>query len=97
MRSNDMANRKGKLKTIGLITVGFVAGSILCGGLIAWQYFKIFKQQYYAAILSNASTGYMIRDGREEELLKTIETNIQQCILSADSLRGNDESRLNTF
>lgn len=92
-----MANRKGKLKTVGLITVAFLTGSTLCGGLIAWQYLKVFKQQYYYTILSNASFAHMIRDGREEELLKNIETNIRQGMMSVDSLRGNDENRLSAF
>ena len=92
-----MANRKGKLKAVGLIAVGFLMGSILVGGLVAWRYFQMFKQQYYTGILSNAHTAYMIRANLEEELLKNIEGNIQQCVVSADSLWGNDENRLGAF
>jgi len=92
-----MANRKGKLKTVGLIVVGFLTGSILVGGLVAWRYFQMFKQQYYTGILSNTNTAYMIRADLKEELLKNIEGNIQQCIVSADSMWGKDENRLDAF
>ena len=92
-----MANRKRRLKTVGLITISFLSGAILASGLVAWRYSQMFKQQYYAGILSNANTAYMIRADLQEELLKNIERNIQQCILSADSMWGNDENRLNSF
>ena len=92
-----MANLKGKLKAVGLFAAGFLAGAILVGGLVSWRYFQMFKDQYYTGILSNANTAFMIRADREEELLKTIETNIQQCIVSADSLWGTDEDRLSAF
>jgi peroxiredoxin len=92
-----MANPKGKLRTVGLIALGFLMGSILGGGLIAWRYYQMFKQQYYTEILSIANTAYMIREDLQDELLKNIEGNIQQCIVSADSMWGNDEDRLNAF
>ena len=89
-----MANRKGILKAIGLFTAGFIAGAILFGGLIAWSYSRMFKEQYYTGILSNANTAYMIRADRQEQLLKNIETNIRQCVVSVDKLWGTDENRL---
>jgi peroxiredoxin len=92
-----MANPKGRLRTVGLIVLGFLMGSILGGGLIAWRYYQMFKQQYYTEILSIANTAYMIRADLQDELLKNIEGNIQQCIVSADSMWGNDEDRLNAF
>lgn len=92
-----MANPKGRLRAVGLIALGFLTGSILVGGLVAWRYHKIFKQQYYAEILSIANTAYMIRDNLQDELLKNIEGNIQQYILSVDYMWGNDEERLDAF
>lgn len=92
-----MANRKRRLKALGLFTVVFLSGTVLGGGLVGWRYFQMFKQQYYTGILSNANTAYMIRADFQEELLKNIEGNIQQCVISADSLWGNDENRLNAF
>ena len=92
-----MANRKGKLKAVGLLAVGFLTGAILVGGLVAWRYFQMFKEQYYTGILSNANTAFMIRAEREEELLRNLETNIRQCVASADSLWGNDEDRISAF
>ncbi|MHC4534083.1 MAG: hypothetical protein ACYS6K_09030 [Planctomycetota bacterium] len=89
-----MANRKGILKAIGLFTAGFVSGAIIFGGLIAWGYSRTFKEQYYTGILSNANTAYMIRADRQEQLLKNIETNIHQCVVSVDKLWGTDENRL---
>ena len=92
-----MANRKGKLKAVGLLAVGFLTGAILVGGLVAWRYFQMFKEQYYTGILSNANTALMIRAAQEEELLRNLETNIRQCVAAADSLWGNDEDRLSAF
>lgn len=92
-----MANPKGRLRTVGLIAIGFLTGSILVGGLVAWHYHQMFKQQYYTEILSIANTAYMIREDLQDELLKNIEGNIQQCIISADYMWGNDEARLDTF
>lgn len=92
-----MADQKGKLKTIGLIAIGFLMGSVLAGGLMAWNYSRIFKQQYYNGILSNANTAYMIRADAQEELLKNIEGNIQQCLVSADLRWRNDKNRLDAF
>ena len=92
-----MANRKGLFKTLGLVLSGFVIGAILVGGVLAYQYSKTFKNQYYSGILSIANTAYSIRAHRQDDLLKTIEANIRQCVLSADSLWGNDEDRLDTF
>jgi len=92
-----MAHRKGRLKTVGLFTVGFLSGAILVGGLVAWLYFQMFKQQCYTGIFNNANTANMIRADLEEELLKNIEGSIQQCIVSADSLWGNDKNRLGAF
>ena len=53
-----MANRKRRMKAVVLFTVVFFSGAILGGGLVAWRYFKMFKQQYYAGILSNARIGW---------------------------------------
>jgi peroxiredoxin len=92
-----MGHGKKILKAIGLVTAGFLSGAIIAGGLVAWRYSQTFKQQYYTAILGNANTAYMIRDGHEAELLKNIEDNIQLCIVSADMLWSDDEARLNTF
>ncbi|MBC8471639.1 MAG: hypothetical protein H8D56_19425 [Planctomycetes bacterium] len=92
-----MANRKGIFKAVGLFTAGFVFGAIILGGLVAWGYSRMFRDQYYNGILSNANTAYMIRSDRQEQLLKNIETNIRQCVVSADSLWKNDEDRLPAF
>ena len=92
-----MANRKRRLKAFGLFTAVFLFGTVLGGGLVAWRYYQMFKQQYYDGILSNANTAYMIRAEVQGELLKNIESNIQQCVISADSLWSNDEARLTAF
>ncbi len=92
-----MANLKGKLKTVVLLALGFLAGAVLVGGLVVWRYSVMFKELYYTGILSNANTVFMIRAERQEQLLKTIETNIRQCIVSANSLWGTDEGRLPAF
>lgn len=39
----------------------------------------------------------MLRADLQNDLLKNIEDNIRQCIVSADSLWGDDKNRLNTF
>ncbi len=92
-----MANRKGIFKGVGLFAAGFVSGAIIFGGLVAWRYSQMFRELYFTGILSNANTAYMIRADRQEQLLKNIETNIRQCVVSADSLWKNDEGRLPAF
>jgi hypothetical protein len=89
-----MAGRKGILKAVGLFTVGFVSGAIIFGGLVVWNSSKMFKEQYYTGILSNANTAYMIRADRQEQLLKNIETNLRQCVISVDKLWSADDNRL---
>ncbi len=89
-----MASRKGIFKAIGLFLAGFVCGAVIFGGLIVWGYSRMFREQYYTGILSNANTVYMIRAGRQEQLLKNIDTNLRQCVLSVDKLWGTDEKRL---
>ncbi|NIA07419.1 MAG: hypothetical protein GWP14_07270 [Actinobacteria bacterium] len=92
-----MASRRGRLKGVGLIILGFVAGAVLAGGFVAWSYFQLFKRQYYDGILSNANTAYMIRAGREKDLLKGIEDNMQQCVVAADAMWGENKTRLAAF
>ncbi len=92
-----MANRKGILKAVGLFTAGFVSGAIILGGLVAWRYSQMFRDLYFTGILSNTNTAYMIRADRQEQLLKNIETNIRQCVVSADALWKTDEGRLPAF
>ena len=74
-----------------------VAGAVVAGGLVAWRYLEVFKDKYYMGILSNANTVHMIRAGDQQELIKTVEANLRQCVLSADALYGDDEGRLGAF
>jgi len=92
-----MAKRKGKLKALGLFGAVFFCGGVVGGGLVAWRYLHIFKQQYYERILSNANTAYMIRADVQDELLEQLERSIEQFVISADSLWGNDKARLDAF
>ena len=92
-----MAKRKGKLKALGLFGAVFFCGGVVGGGLVAWRYLHIFKQQYYDGILSNANTAYMIRADVQDELLEQLERSIEQFVISADSLWGNDKARLDAF
>lgn len=92
-----MPGRKQRLKAVGFFLAGFVSGAVLASGWVAWRYFQMFKSQCYSGIQSNTNSAYMIRDEREEELLKNLEANIQQCVVSAESLSGSGEGRLPTF
>ncbi len=89
--------KKISLKAFVLVLCGFVIGAILAGGLVAWRYSKMFKDQYYSGILSNTNTAYMIRANREDDLLKNVELNIRQCVQSADSLWPDEKARLGAF
>ena len=92
-----MAGRKGIFKGVGLFAAGFVCGAVILGGLIVWGYSRMFREQYYTGILSNTNTVYMIRADRQEQLLKNIETNLRQCVVSVDKLWGTDEKRLSAL
>lgn len=92
-----MAKLKGRLKTVGCFGIGFLTGAILVGGLIAVQYGRVFREQYYSDIADLTNTAYMIRAGREDDLAKNAEASIQQCVMAADSLWGDTEARLDTF
>jgi peroxiredoxin len=92
-----MAGRKQRLKAAGFFLAGFVSGAVLAGGLVAWRYFQMFKSQHYNGILSNTHSAYMIRAEQEEELLQNLEANMQQSVVSAESLWGTDEDRLPAF
>lgn len=87
----------GKLKVIAIFGIGFLAGTILVGGLVVWRYSIMFRDQYYSQILEVTNTAYMIRAGREEELVKNAEINIRQCVAAADSLWGDNKARLGSF
>jgi hypothetical protein len=76
---------------------GFASGAIIFGGLVAWRYSQMFRDLYFTGILSNANNAFMIRSDRQEQLLKNIEINIRQCVVSADSLWKKDEGRLPAF
>lgn len=89
-----MAGRKGIFKGVGLFAAGFVLGAIIFGGLIAWGYSRMFRDLYYIGILNNTDTAFMIRADHQEQLLKNIETNLRQCVVSVDKLWGTDEKRL---
>jgi hypothetical protein len=92
-----MASTKGKLKAVGFFLSGFLAGAILVVGLVAWRFSILYRDWYYLQILDEANTAFMIRAGREEELVKNIETTIPQCIVAADSIWGSTEARLDSF
>jgi hypothetical protein len=94
---DTVANKKGKLKALGLFAIGFLAGAILFGGLIAWRYATFFRDQYYFRILDETNVVFMIRAGREEELVKNIEASLRQCVPAANSLWGDTEARLSSF
>jgi hypothetical protein len=94
---DTMASQKGKLKVLGLFAFGFLAGSILFGGLIAWRYSVMFRDQYYLRILDVTNTAFMIRAGREEELVKNAEASIRQSVATAYSLWGDNKARLGSF
>jgi len=89
-----MADRKGIFKGVGLFAAGFVSGAVILGGLIVWGYSRMFRDQYYIGILNNTDTAFMIRADHQEQLLKNIETNLRQCVVSVDKLWGADEKRL---
>ena len=86
-----------KGKSIALLSLGFVLGGIIFGGLIAWRYSMMFRDQYFIQIAGLTNTAYMIRAGRKDDLVQNAEASIQQCVEAADSLWGDNEGRLSSF
>lgn len=86
-----------KLKILGIFGLGFLLGVILVSGLFVLRHAKMFKEQYYWDIQELTNTAYMIRDGREDQLVRRAEANIRQCVVAANSLWGDTETRLEAF
>lgn len=87
----------GKLKVIAIFGIGFLAGATLIGGLAVRRYSVTFRNLYYSQILEVTNTAYMIRAGREEELVKNAEASIRQSVATAYSLWGDNKARLGSF
>jgi hypothetical protein len=90
---------KGKkiTKVVLLLLAGFVAGALTAGPLTVLYYAGLFRGQYFLGILSNAHTVYMIRSGREDQLVKTIETNLSDGVVGAKRIFGINEESLPAF
>ncbi len=85
------------LKPALLILAGCLLGSLFTGALLVVHYGTFFQEQYYLGILDNTNVAYLIRAGRQEELLRNIDANLTECVLAADKLYGSDQKRLPTF
>ncbi len=85
------------VKMVGAGIGSFILGAIVGGGLIVWGYAEAFRNEFYMKLLELTNTAYHIRSGRQQELLKTCEESLRQCVPAADSLWGDDEARLPAF
>ena len=92
-----MAGTKRIFKSITLLLIGFLAGSVLVGGFLVWNYGRFFRQNYYMGIANGANVVTMIRANRQDELIKITEENLAQCVTAADKLYGNHPDRLGTL
>ena len=52
---------------------------------------------YYSQLSEVTNTAYMIRAGRQDELVKNAEASIAQCVVVADATWGDSEQRLGSF
>ncbi len=86
-----------KLKILGIFGLGFLLGVILFSGLYVFREAKKFKEQYYFDIQEVTHTAYMIREGREDQLVRRCEANIRECVLAANRLWGDTEARIKAF
>ncbi len=86
-----------KLKSLGLLGLGFVIGAVIVGGLLLWRSSVMFRDQYYSQLLEVTSNAAMIRAGHANEMVKNAEASIRQCIPTANSLWGDHEARLPSF
>ena len=89
-----MAGTKKIFKSIALFLVGFIAGNVLIGGFLVWNYSRFFRQNYYMGIANGANVVTMIRANRQEKLIKITEESMVQCVAAADKLWGNHPDRL---
>jgi hypothetical protein len=85
------------IKTVGLAIGSFVLGAVVVGGPIVWWSAVKSRDDYYTRILEVTNIAYHIREGRQQELLRTCEESIWQSLQAADSLWGDDEARLHAF
>ena len=86
-----------KLEILGIFGLGFLLGVILFSGLYVFHEAKKFKEQYYWGIQEVTHTAYMVREGREDQLVRHSEANIRQCVVAANRLWGDTEARLEAF
>ena len=86
-----------KRKSLGLLVLGFIIGGISIGGLIAWRYSIMFRDQYYGQISEITNTAYMIRAGKSDQLVNNCESSIAQCVAAANSLWKDNDRRLSSF
>ena len=90
-----MAGKKGALKVIGLISLGFLAGAIVVGGLLLWYNAVMFANFYYTEMLDATNTAFMIRAGHEKEIIENVESSLRQSVPFADRIRPrNNKERL---
>jgi hypothetical protein len=89
-----MAGAKKKFKSIVLFLAGFLAGSMLVGGILLWNYGRFFRQNYYIGIANGVNVVTMIRSNRQEELIKITEENMVRSIEIGDKHFRNYPERL---
>ena len=88
------------MKTKTKTAITFLAG-LLFGLAIAaiplWQSARLFKQNYINSLLDQTNVAYMIAAGRSEELLKNIERQLPQYLLTLEHIWGQDDQTLQAY
>jgi hypothetical protein len=92
-----MASKKGVLKAIGLISLGFLVGAIVAGGLFLWSGAVTVGNFFYSEMFDATNTAFMIRTGHEKDVVENIESYLRQSVPFIVRMPVNKKKRLGTL
>ena len=85
---------KTGLKMTIFFLVGCLIGTVVGGGFIAWQYYKVFRWQYSTQVLDQANIVRQIYAGRSKELADRIVQSLPQYVITVNEMYGRDKKKL---
>ncbi|MFA6186041.1 MAG: hypothetical protein WC770_02355 [Phycisphaerae bacterium] len=85
---------KTRLKMTMFFLAGCLIGTVVGGGLIAWQYTKLFKREYLVQVVDQANIVRDIYAGKSKEFADSIVRILPQYVIALNKMYGKDEKKL---